>query len=878
MHRDYADPTCTTQTRLGTFHLSPHVAHPGGRLTGTVALNCKCPIDWSGLTRLTLGGFQSPLAHTRCGRDDTTCTVTIPKKASTARYSIVTVGITNEQGTGISKDYFAVVGGNYFQLAGHVTDQLAAPIADLPVLISGPGVEERKQTDATGLYSALLAGGRYVVAVGRKGLKPVKSGDCQVVEKTCHVYLIQDRTADFEINAPRLIFSAKLGAEVHSPTHHRLIQAGTPFLIHVTLRNTSREKRLLVYPTYGQLSGNASDGHLQPAGESVRVVTPDGSLDEVRPSPYIVLQPKQTREFDVVVRTTASNAFAEEGQSAAGGTHAVVRLAPPEVAELPEGDLMHIDPAQLTKLDPAKAVEMEEGSREFTVGIDESVPEPPPYSTLASSWYITKGLVIGLWRATWGLARGLVWDLPKLVVTAVASVPSATLAYLNYEAELWDSIKNNPDELALFLNPLTHHTLLAAKEAPFLVQNTQDLYNQINQAVSAHFNKMERDWYAGDWRQAETDLSADVGEGLGNVALLAAPGMLARAPAVVAKWNAAKVALFGRVGEELATAAKAETTAAEADRALAAIEEARTAEAPAGALGLPLSNTVLLEDFGLDAAQSSWLRAYAKAKKLIITLKSRAQQSLKWIAQAARLKPSWIKVKTVNWLDVKYLGYSEGDIGRLVIHRPPTRAEFFKTFEQIPQSERKEAVRRWLLRTKEYTTEEPGYVKQLREWTANGKVEGEWPFDENLTDPNHKANEVETRGFRLEPNRQQPGDLIVEVESPLGSGKWVSVTGDVDVMSITHADLSPLSDAEHVDVLNDLRAGIDLQHPETATWTGNGPAREKILENGGKCCFAQFAPTGEALAVKYDRGKSFFENPAKYRVWYDGGYFVPDVP
>lgn len=206
VHRDYADPSCTTQTRLGTFHLSPHVVRPGGALRGSIAVTCgrgpdgkqPCPIDWSGLTGLSFGG-PSPVRHTGCGTYQPTCTIRIPKRATTAPFRIVTVGITNDQGTGISKDYFAVVGGDYYLLSGHLKNALGAPIGGAWVFITGPGDRKRKTTDEAGLYSQLLTRGRYAVTVVQNGLKPVESTDCKVVGESCRVNLARNRTADFAL-------------------------------------------------------------------------------------------------------------------------------------------------------------------------------------------------------------------------------------------------------------------------------------------------------------------------------------------------------------------------------------------------------------------------------------------------------------------------------------------------------------------------------------------------------------------------------------------------------------------------------------------------------------------------------------------------------
>ncbi|MDO8733229.1 MAG: hypothetical protein Q7L55_11790 [Actinomycetota bacterium] len=116
--KDYSDSSCTTQTRNGTFSLDSHVVRPGQALTGTVANRCSyhstgdysqppdkpCPIEWN-----QLAAVGSRIAG--CTSADATCTVRIPAKAKSSPYRIVTVGISSDQGTGISKDYFGIVGG-----------------------------------------------------------------------------------------------------------------------------------------------------------------------------------------------------------------------------------------------------------------------------------------------------------------------------------------------------------------------------------------------------------------------------------------------------------------------------------------------------------------------------------------------------------------------------------------------------------------------------------------------------------------------------------------------------------------------------------------------------------------------------------------------
>jgi len=114
--KDYTDPSCTTQSRNGTFHFLAHLVHPGGTLTGQVGGLCMkhstgdfskppdqpCPIDWSPL--LSIGKKVSG-----CTMKSVACTVRVPTTAKPSKYTIVALGITSDQGTGYSKDFFAIV-------------------------------------------------------------------------------------------------------------------------------------------------------------------------------------------------------------------------------------------------------------------------------------------------------------------------------------------------------------------------------------------------------------------------------------------------------------------------------------------------------------------------------------------------------------------------------------------------------------------------------------------------------------------------------------------------------------------------------------------------------------------------------------------------
>ena len=115
--KDFTDPSCTAQSRNGTFHLAPHMVKRGATLKGMVTGLCRkhstgdfskpadrvCPIDWSPL--LSIGKKVSG-----CTMQSPSCIVRIPTTAKlSTTYTIVQIGITSDQGVGYSKDYYAIV-------------------------------------------------------------------------------------------------------------------------------------------------------------------------------------------------------------------------------------------------------------------------------------------------------------------------------------------------------------------------------------------------------------------------------------------------------------------------------------------------------------------------------------------------------------------------------------------------------------------------------------------------------------------------------------------------------------------------------------------------------------------------------------------------
>lgn len=174
------DPSCTYQTRLGTFSVDPMIAVAGGSITGTWAPTCAlvinrpspapCPFNWSSFLSVFSGW-----PHSSCAATDATCVVQIPRSAPTRRFSTVTGAITNDQGTGTARVYYAVLGSGFAAVQGTIRRD-GQPAPGIIVRVGG----RTATSDASGGYFAVLeAGPKVTVAPQAPGVCVAGSSPCQ---------------------------------------------------------------------------------------------------------------------------------------------------------------------------------------------------------------------------------------------------------------------------------------------------------------------------------------------------------------------------------------------------------------------------------------------------------------------------------------------------------------------------------------------------------------------------------------------------------------------------------------------------------------------------------------------------------------------------
>ena len=310
-----------------------------------------------------------------------------------------------------------------------------------------------------------------------------------------------------------------------------------------------------------------------------------------------------------------------------------------------------------------------------------------------------------------------------------------------------------------------------------------------------------------------------------------------------------------------------------------AIEPAATAVAALAKVtpGYEFKFAQLRKFVGMTDREAQWLSEFCARNRISVVLRSRAEESIAWIKKGAMLKPSWIKSKGVTWADVAYLGYDQRDVGRVIMRKPPPLGEFEASLGRKGivrgNPEYQTAVERWTERNSTYAKE----IKQMKGWNKQGGLKGKWPWQESGIDPHIQADHIKHYKFRLRPDHFDKHALVPEVLNP-HTGRWGSITGDIDLVSVHKANGSSFTQKEYVQILKELaNSPLQIQHPDSTVWIKNGEfwfkQKEDYLASKGN---VQFGPDGKIRSVQFNKHLSAPESWTQfaYRIVWDGGYKV----
>jgi hypothetical protein len=595
----------------------------------------------------------------------------------------------------------------------------------------------------------------------------------------------------------------------------------------------------------------------------------------------VQLLPREEKKFKLVIYTSSVAASQMGGQG--GGTRSTVVIEQPLAGVVNEAgddieskigtDDLDLTPDAGTGIDVHLA--------------DRGIPPYEPNATQLTWGYINiaGGALEGVQNFAWGLVTGI----PKLVAAGIKAIPTILLDYWQFQAEAFQYMQNDPSVMAS-LDPLVAAELKTmVAHAPAMASLASQAINGINTEMTGYLSNIYANWLVGNWQAAAAEMVKTGTEtGLTIASFIPQVGacVMARSSKFLGALNAARGAAFDR--------------AAEAIGSLDGIIGWSTALEKLNdfAIGMRMTYQQLAQLYGLTPAQVNWLREFAEENQVIITVRSRAAQAIKFLEEGAVLKPEQIKIKSVSWLDAQYLGYRQSDIGMVVLRAPISDEQLAANLAQgnVTQgsSTWNDAFALLKQRVDEYdhapggfTSGSGGYYKDLEIAGKKGKITLRWNVEQNSVNPDVATNTYTEYNFRLYDDGD--GNFIPQFEYAGGGpcvppaclpGGWRSVTGDIDFLSMTDVNGKGLSAAKRVELYQKLAGNnpVHMLHPAADTWTLNDSfwfgQKENEFNRAG--IVPQFTPNGSMpTAVKYNPAASYFESADNYRVGFFSGYEGP---
>ena len=654
--------------------------------------------------------------------------------------------------------------------------------------------------------------------------------------------------------------------EVIIPQDGELLEAGEAVVIKGRVVNLSQTASLEVGPLIPIPSGNTGQLSLVYGGGAA----PDPTQLPGIPGP-LELGPGDSELFEVAIATGYSDPrtnldTGEPEVAPTGGTRAYFEFDPWATATEADGTVRTVRTDPQTEED--RGVKIADEHRNLTVSIDDSIPIPElDYAMLAGG--IGAGIVTGIVHAGVGLVVGVVETI-KLPYTL-------TVGAMEYQSRVWNSFTE--EEKALYTEELSTYVLaMAVGNVENGLKDAEQLKDDIDEMIYGEMTRLANEWETGDYVSTAEAYAAGGSEIAASLWLPAAMTKLAQTPRAAAALERAQLAVNARMGPIFAEA-----------RTIRYVEDAlpllRALEN-----GAEISADAMRALYGVTPEEVAELQRLAQKYELLITFRSRHPSSVQWIERfGAMMKPEAIKIKTVSEMDLR-LGYRAGDLGSVVFRKPdvlrtaPAPGETFldhvrdyvtaqgftpgtKDFDS--------AVDRVKLRVKEWYKHEQEYkTYDQRKW-----IPTEFNYEGNAIRNAVPDRNGRQTGFKLD----EVGDeeYVVRLLDPR-DGRFKRVTGDIDPIAFTNLDGSPLTQSQHRDLINDMRASAILraQHPESATFTGYVGGQQVVnpgldfIESQFKPleAAAQIGPDGPVRAVRLHKGKSRWESVRDYHLHWEGGY------
>jgi hypothetical protein len=626
---------------------------------------------------------------------------------------------------------------------------------------------------------------------------------------------------ELDINQPVI-----LDFEMHLADGQGIVAPNGTVPVFGTVTDISDEQPLDLAPLIPDLSGNLGAGN--PVDISLSLPA------DVPPLPLTtVIKPGDSVHFQANVVTIA-------GQGARG-----------TVKYHPDGKVVNDDGSE-TALTPDE-IHIHHGSDALPISIDDSVPTPDNASLAEQLGFFSHGFLVGMvnWTTSmFGVAKWLVTQAPSKLVQAIRNTPTALLDTVQWMSTYWSDISTDQRQ--------AWYDRVAAD----IVLQTGQKYSQVRAAVDSaaqgFFTPLLTAYETGD----DAKVADELGQISGNTTLEALTWTL-------------------KLPEAASIVSLAEKTkATQGVKRLSAGLKALT-----GGENLLAKAGFLLENFGLEDTQVQYLQQLAKKWNAQIAVRYRNSKSVQWIRQHHAVpKPEAVKLKTVDEIDWKYLGYREKDEGLVVLRKPYSRKELDHVLSKVDNADVKQAIEsRWEARAKEWDNPKPGYAQSIKDMAKpldkGGGMKVWFKYGENgieLSEPSS------IRRVVLEKVSDDGGFRVLMTDGKSATPRLI--TGDVDIVSITGANGQLLTGQARVEIYKALQetTGIDIQHPDTFSWLNHGD----VLDNDklglladhvpGKEPLAVFDPTGGVTASFIHPKWTWFDKSRDTGfIWYTHGYRTP---
>ncbi len=655
----------------------------------------------------------------------------------------------------------------------------------------------------------------------------------------------------------------ELTTEVINPPGTDLLEAGTSITINGTIKNLSNTASIKVGPLFPYLEGNTGTMTVAYADDDEVAEAPNPRAP-VPPGP-LELAPSERKNFQVRIVTNYSDPRPDATQQS-GGTRAYVRFEPWGLVTELDGTehLIRTYDENQPGQEPDAEVKATPADLQRIISIDDSVGLPE-----ANKAATTTAFLYGTAQGIVNAAIASIYAIPDLAKMPVSILNAA----YQYQAKVWDSFTE--EEKAQFADETSYMIVsILQRNVELGTKDAGELYDQVNEYVGQMLTEEQVAWETGDFTSTSETYGKFFGETIGNVAGPVVLNKLATSPKAVAALERAQIAVQARM-EPILQRVLGIRNIEGVLPLLRALES-----------GTELNFGEIEALYGISAEEVVEFQRLADKYGFLLTVRSRHASSIQWIKKfGAMLKPEAIKIKSVSELDVK-LGYSIDDLGSIVFKKPEVLKlaspgdppgklgdDILAFIEskgfQRGTKEYQEAAKRTIARVKEWDK----YEKQYKAANEIGHIRTDFNYEGNaITDLRTTSEREKLTGFRLREKTPGSEEYVVELMDPK-VGKFKRVTGDVDPIAFTHIDGSPLTEAEHKALLDELAGStIGAEHGESATFVKGGTefisGQFKPDEPG-----IQFGPLSKGpRVVRFDPKRSIWKNPRDYHLHWEGGF------